>query len=326
MEYVCRFYKEGDYDGLMQLVLASYQWEYPIVGLSRLEFSKGLHPIFVDARGAWEHTVGVFCEGEKIVACVWNEGQYCGDLFFLFDSKERGEDQVLLKEMLKFAKTYGAEVKEDKRTRYVNVFIPKWHTTLQELVLEQGFERWDWTEKSYIVPFKGEKLKVKLPEGYSIIDGHTSPDFYLANIHRLSFANSGESYACKHGEEAFHELRTMKYYNKSLDLCVLNPQKQPVAMAMMWYEEGMPYCELEPLAVVWWERRKGIATAILNEATNRITYMYPQCKGMKGGDQAFYTSIGYEKRGESTAYHWEKEVFISWEPESINHYYGREGE
>ena len=40
-------------------------------------------------------------------------------------------------------------------------------------------------------------------------------------------------------------------------------------MAIIWYDESMPYCELEPLGVVRWERRKGIAAAILHEAANR---------------------------------------------------------
>ncbi len=75
----------------------------------------------------------------------------------------------------------------------------------------------------------------------------------------------------------------------------------------------MPYCELEPLAVVWWERRKGIATAILHEAANRIKQMFPQRTGMLGGKQTFYQKIGYEKKATIPVYHWELEVYISWE-------------
>ena len=65
----------------------------------------------------------------------------------------------------------------------------------------------------------------------------------------------------------------------------------------------MPYCELEPLGVVWWERRKGIATALLYELANRVKREFPQCKGMLGGDQTFYSAIGYELQ--ETA-HWIK--------------------
>jgi len=86
----------------------------------------------------------------------------------------------------------------------------------------------------------------------------------------------------------------------------------------------MPYCELEPLAVVWWERRKGIGTALLHEAANRVIKLFPQCKGMLGGDQPFYTRIGYEKKAEVAQYHWELEVYISWEKESFDKNYAKE--
>ena len=95
-------------------------------------------------------------------------------------------------------------------------------------------------------------------------------------------------------------------------------------MAIIWYDESMPYCELEPLGVVWWERRKGIATAILHEASNRVQSMFPGCMGMTGGDQPFYKKIGFEKKSFIPLYHWELEVFISWEPGSYDKDYLKE--
>lgn len=96
-----------------------------------------------------------------------------------------------------------------------------------------------------------EEYEVRLPEGYTFADGHTTPDFYLSNVHRAAFANSGTSRAGEHGKQAFHELRAMRYYRKDLDVCVLDPMGRPVAMGMLWYSERMPYCELESLGVVW---------------------------------------------------------------------------
>lgn len=91
-----------------------------------------------------------------------------------------------------------------------------------------------------------------------------------------------------------------------------------------YYDETMPYCELEPLAVVWWERRKGIATALLHEASNRVMKLYPNCKGMLGSSQGFYNRLGYEKQCVYTAYHWEAEIIISWEKESFDKNYAKE--
>lgn len=270
MRYEFSYYRDEDFDEIEQLILASYQWEYPVWGLARHEFSRGLHPAFTGHYHAWHHTVGIYRDNGKVAACVINEGHYNGEAFFLFDSKERGEDRELLKEMIRFAKTHASRVEADGRTKALDLYIPAWNTVLKELILESGFSETDWGEELYILPFGNEEFDVKLPEGYSFADGSTVPDFYLSNTHRFSFSYGGENHACEHGEQAFHDLRKMKHYRKELDLCVLDEYKRPVAMAIIWHNEEMPYCELEPLGVVWWERRKGIATAILHEAANRV--------------------------------------------------------
>lgn len=324
MRYQFNFYKDEDFEEIEQLVLASYQWEYPIWGLSRHEFARGLLPAFTGHYHAWCHTVGVYRESGKVAACVINEGNYNGEAFFLFDSKERGEDRELLREMIKFAKTHVSSVKEDRQTKYLDLYVPAWNTALKEMVLKSGFHEMEWGEELCIIPFEKKPFDVKLPNGYTFADGNTVPDFYLSNTHRLSFGYGGDDQACEHGEQAFHDLRKMKHYRKNLDLCVLDEQKRPVAMAITWYDEGMPYCELEPLGVVWWERRKGIATAILHETANRVQLMFPKCTGMLGGNQTFYKRIGYEKNVLIPLYHWELEVFISWEKESYNKNYAKE--
>ncbi len=324
MRYEFNFYKDEDFDGIEQLILASYQWEYPVWNLSRNEFARGLHPAHTGHYHAFYHTVGVYRENGKIVACVINEGNYDGEAFFLFDTKERGGDKELLKDMIKYAKTHASAVKEDRRTKSLNLYVPIWNTVLKDMVLKSGFQEMEWAEELYILPFENKPFDVKLPDGYTFADGDTVPDFYLSNTHRLSFGYGKESYACEHGEQAFHDLRKMKHYRKNLDICVLDEQKRPVAIALIWYDESMPYCELEPMGVVWWERRKGIATAILHEAANRVQTMFPECKGMLGGNQPFYRKIGYELKATIPVYHWELEVFISWEKESYDKDYAKE--
>ena len=324
INYEFSFYKDEDYDEIAKLVLSSYQWEYPIVGLSRIEFTKGFTPSFTGNENAWKHTVGVYRHLGKIVACVWNEGSYDSETFFLFDSKDRSKDLELLKDMIKCSKTISAGLKDDNRTRFVNLFIPNWNDTLKNFALKHGFSKTDWEEPCYILPFLGQKLEVSLPSGYTIIDGNESPSFYLSNIHRLSFNYGKNEYGTEHGVDAFNNLRKMKYYRKDLDLCVLDEEKRPVAMAIIWYDESMPYCELEPLAVVWWERRKGIATSLIHEAANRIMDKLPNCKGMLGGNQSFNKSIGFKQQCKSIAYTWEKEIFISWEKESLDKQYSKE--
>ena len=324
MRYQCSFYTDEDDDAIEGMILNSYRWEYPIWGLSRHEFSKGLHPSFTGNRNAWKHTVSVFREDGCIVSCVINEGNYDGEAFFLFATQQYGQDRELLQAMIRFAKTYAAGIKENRRTRFVSIPVAKWNEKLAGMLLESGFTKEEREDIFLILPFGKQPFEVKLPDGYVIADGHSTPDFHLSNVHRHAFAYGKGDYACDNGSEAFRELRTMKHYRKELELCVLDPQKMPVAFANIWYDEKMPYCELEPLAVVWWERRKGIGRAILHEAANRVMKSFPNCTGMLGGDQTFYSRIGYEKKSETVRFHWELDVIISWESESFDKDYARE--
>ena len=324
MKYDFKFYENELYPELIRIVKNSYEWEYTPVGISRIEFSDSLNKIFCDSATSWEKTVGCYLDDNKLVACVWNEGCYDGTTFFLFDSKERAGEEDLLADMIKFAKTYGVGYKNDGKTRFINLFIPSWNKKLMLVAEKYGLIKGEWNEKINIFPFKEKQYDVKLPEGYSIIDGNVSTDVQLANVHRHSFGYGINDRATEYGHKAFFSVRQKKYYNKKLDLCVLDDKKRPVAMAIIWYDEVMPYCELEPLGVCWWERRKGIGSAILYEAMNRVINMYPKCKGMLGGDQQFYKSMGFEMKAQATAYYWETEVFSSWEKESLYKDYGKE--
>ena len=179
MKYEFSFYSEEDYEEILRLVKLAYKWDYPTVGLSRVEFTHGLHPGFTGYKNAWVHTVGVYRENRKIVACVWNEGTYDGEVFFLFDSKERGSDVELLQDMVKFAKTNSSGLKDDRRTRWVNLFIPDWNDTLKEYVLKHGFSSFiksQWAAKKesifilalYNKPFAAETDIPKISETCSI--------------------------------------------------------------------------------------------------------------------------------------------------------------
>lgn len=321
MNYVFSYYRENDFDEIEELILASYKWEYPIWSISRHEFSLSIEPEFAGIKRGWERSTGVYrCkENNKLAACVISEGNAGGDAFFLFDAEERARDSSLIKEMLKFAKTGVSSVKENGSTRFVNLWTSNKYAA--EAAEASGFICGSAKEAVNILPFN-TPFHVQLPQGYSFADGETTPDFYLSNTHMYSFNYSLDR--IKNSEKAFHNLRKMKHYNKKLDLCVLDENKRPVAMAVIWYDERMPYCELEPLGVAWWERRKGLATTILHEASNRVMEMYPNCKGMRGGDQPFYTAVGYEKKAEVPMYQWETDIYASWDPKSARRDYSKD--
>ncbi|WP_313075826.1 N-acetyltransferase [Lacrimispora sp.] len=316
MDYRFAFYKKEYFDEIEALILNSYQWENPTYGLSRLEFTNGLHPKFLHFSNVWERTVGVYFLNETIIACAINEGNDDGTVFFLFREKKFAEDKKLLKDMIHFAKTTMSCVKDkNKIQRFVRILIPQWNVTLSELVLEEGFVKEEGGERIRIRTFGADRYPVKLPEGYTFADGNETPPFYLANVHMAAFNYS--IHDVPDCANAFSEMRNEKHYDPFLDLCILDPQKRPVAMAIIWYDKRMPYCELEPLGVAFWERRKGLATAILNEASNRVLEKYPDCKGMTGGDQPFYEATGYYVTDHIPTYRYDMEIYPSWDERSL---------
>lgn len=314
MSYKFAFYTNDYFDKIQQMILDSYQWDFPVFGISRMEFAAYLHPYFIGMNSVWERTCGVWFDENKIIACAINEANDEGDAFFIFDNRKRAEDSLLIEEMIFFAKTTMSTVSDDGITRSVTLHIPQWNSTLKNIAEKSGFINNNWDDKLLILPFGNKDFQVKLPDGYVFVTGDEVPPFYAANVHMAAFNYSIKS--VKNGEKAFTDLRNAPHYNPKLSLYILNSQKRPVAFANIWYCEKMPYCELEPLGVAWWERRKGLATAILYEAANRVKKLFPQCKGMTGGDQIFYEKIGFVEKARYEQYKWQTEIYPSWDKRS----------
>ncbi|MCV2231820.1 hypothetical protein [Paracholeplasma manati] len=313
-----KFYEDNDFYTLEQFILNSYNYDVPAWGLSRHEFCRALHPDFKHAHKAWTESMGVFLEDGNIISAVISEGCYDGDAFFLFDSKARGEDVNLLKRMIKFAITHLYAIESDDIQRTLHLYVPNWHTTLKDLVLTMGFTKEDYEETSMHIDIKEQPFEVKLPEGYHF-NTTPVPAFYLSNTHRHAFG-----YGLPHAEQgstAFSKLRTMKHYDPSLEVVVLDPEDRPVAFGIGWVDETMPYAELEPLAVVWWERRKGFGKAVIYELCNRIKAKYPHVSSMTGGDQPFYKAIGFYPKSKTPRYQFQMKIYKSWDERSKNEQY-----
>lgn len=316
MKYKFSYYTQDDFDEIEKMIINSYSWDYPIYGVSRLEFCSGLHPKFLGIERTMERGSGIFRLNGRIVSAAVNEVNASGDAFFLFDSKERSQDKELIELMIFFAQTGMSHKEQNGKSRYVNLRVPQWNTVLEECVKKHGFEKQGWSESNLIKTFDPENLDTVLPEGYRYADGHETPLFFLSNTHMHSF-NYGFD-RIKEAEAAFQGIRNRKLYKPEFELCIIDPWGRPVAMAILWYTEGMPYCELEPLGVVWWERRKKLGSKLLDEAFRRLHAAHPECRSMLGGDQMFYQKIGYEKKSENFIYSWKIDIYPSWEKESEN--------
>lgn len=306
MSITFRYYVEEDFDKLTELVLANYEWGIPAWSFSRHMFSRGAHMAWGNVRDNWRHTVGIWEENRKIVSAVISEGVWNSECFFIFDSIERQTDADLLERMFHHAETHFSCFKKDYEgnIRHLNLVLPPQYENAKAMALRRGFVNENDTERTLIMPFNEKLFEVVLPDGYSIVDGTITPDFYLSNTHMFSFNYTLPT--AETGEKGFRELRKMSGYRPELDLTVLDTEGKPVGMAIIWYNEKMSYCELEPLGVVWWCRRKGIAKTLIHEAANRIKNIAPKCRGMVGGDQQFYWDLGFEVESVAEIWHWQK--------------------
>jgi predicted N-acetyltransferase YhbS len=301
-----RYYIGEDFLKLEKLILISYKWGNPPWGFSRHEFCGGVHSAWANVKDNWRHIVGIWEEEGNIVSAVICEGVWHGDAFFLFDSLERQKDSELLERMFHHAETHlSCFTKEYKdETRFLHLVIPPEYDLVKNMAKERGYGLSQKVERSLILPFEGKNFEVLLPDGYRIADGKETPDFFLSNTHMFSFNYTLPT--AETGEKGFHDLRAMPGYKPELDLCILDNEGKPVGIAIIWYDEKMPYCELEPLGVVWWCRRKGVAEALIHEACNRIMKMAPKCRGMLGGDQQFYWDLGFKVEATHEIWDWSR--------------------
>lgn len=301
-----RYYTEDDFLKLEELILASYEWGNPPWCLSRHEFCYGSGSAWANVKDNWRHTVGIWEEDGKIISAVISEGVWDSSTFFLFDSLERQRDEKLLERMFHHAETHMSCFTKDyeNKTRYLNLVVSPQYDVVKKMLRDRDYKLIEEIDRSLILPFPKENYKIILPDGYTIVDGNETPDFFLSNTHMFSFNYTLPT--AETGEGGFSNLRKMPGYKPELDLCVLDEEGKPVGFAIIWYNEKMPYCELEPLGVVWWCRRKGIARALIYEAINRVRKISPNCRGILGGDQQFYWNLGFKVESISEVWEWSK--------------------
>lgn len=310
-----QYYTDEYFYDLERLVLNSYGYDTPLWGLSRHEFCRALHPDFKDCHKVWAEAMGMYFEDSVLVAAVLSEGGYEGDAFFLFDSLERTQDKILLKRMIRFAIMHLSSVDDKRITRTLFIHIPDWHDSLKAVALELGFQKQDWAEKVNILPIGDKPFEVRLPEGFTFASSQV-PAFYLSNVHRNAFQYGLPT--AEKGSTAFAKLRTMRHYDPDLEVVVLDDEGRPAGFAIAWMDASMPYADLEPLAITWWNRRKGLGRALIYELANRLKAKYPHVQGMTGGDQPFYYALGYKTAVSVPQYKFTRDIHATWDPASVN--------
>lgn len=308
MDYKFSYYSDEYFDQLEKLILNSYSAGFPTYLFNQLQFDRGVHSAWANNKANWEQTTGLWFESQKLVAVAISVGAWQGDVFFIFDNCDRADDKELLIRLFHHAETHMSCFKGDvpykDETRYLELTISPYLKSVSETAKERGYVKADWKGKINILPFNGTLFSTELSGGYTLADGNSIPPFYSANAHMFSFNYTLPT--ANNIKSGFEDLKKMRAYHPELDLVALDSEGKPVGLAIVWYNEALQFCELEPLGVAWWCRRKGIARSLIYELANRVMKKYPSCKGMIGGNQQFYWDLGFLTKAENEIWNWEK--------------------
>jgi ribosomal protein S18 acetylase RimI-like enzyme len=308
MEYSFLYYTDEYFDQIEKLILDSYSFGFPAYQYNQLQFDRGIHSAWANNKANWEQTTGLWFENQMLVAVAISMGAWQGDAFFIFDHYDRADDKMLLKKMFHHVETHMSCFKGnqpyEERTRYLKLTVPPELTKVRELAEDRGYVKAGQGSKINILPFDGTLFHYELGDGYTIADGNSVPPFYSANAHMFSFNYTLPT--ANNIKSGFEDLKRMKGYDPELDLVALDSEGKPVGLGIIWCNKTMQFCELEPLGVAWWCRRRGIARALIYELANRVMKKYPACQGMIGGDQQFYWDLGFLTEAENEVWKWEK--------------------
>ena len=238
----------------------------------------------------WESRVLVGEEKGNIVAVVNSEGENCGEAFFQLIRDHYPKEAI--KEMFDFTEEK-LRVTKDGKT-YVELRLMESLTDFVEEALKRGFKKVQWSEPLSMKTLDDQlDLSYRLPKGYSFTSGSKLTGDQRAILHREAFGYQADPVLAKGCAIGFKSMEIQPYYNKDLDLVVLNKKGMPVAFANVWHDPLNHIAILEPVGTHRNYRKMGLAKAAIFEGLKRSMEL-GSTKGYVGSDQDFYKAIGFE--------------------------------
>ena len=200
----------------------------------------------------------------------------------------RKEYEFLLPDLLKWAETELAEVKDGEKSLHI------WTTEKEHdkntLLETQGYEQ-VYQDAITIFDYKKPFLERQLPIGFKLIDGTNIDYEKLGTCFWRGFNNKGD--APENNADGNMKVAHAPHADKSLMTIVVAPNGEYACALGMWYDERNKYAYLEPMATVPEYRRLGLGTTALMEAMKKTKVLgATYCFG--GPVMDFYPLIGFE--------------------------------
>ena len=254
------------------------RWEW-MFSLSFLDASN------LDKIGVWEDN------GTIVALATYECG--LGNAWLIMDPAY----QYLKKDMLMYA------MENLHQEGKLKVLIDDRDGELQEIASQEGFRPTQEREQNSYLPLTKE-MCYQLPEGYRIVS--MAEEYDLKKYNRVlwrGFNHEGEPPETEEMLENRRLEQSGPHADMSLKIAVAAPDGSFVAYCGMWYEKGMDYALVEPVATDPDYRMLGLGKAAVLEGVNRCKSLGAKTAYV-GSSQQFYYNIGFYPC--STQTWWEK--------------------
>ncbi len=187
----------------------------------------------------------------------------------------------------------------------VKVLIDDRKEALQATAARKGFSPTQERENNAFIPLEDTEINYTLPQGYKVVS--LAEEYDLSKYHQAlwkGFDHEGEPEEPIEVQlEGRRDELSGPHCNMNLKIAVMAPDGSFVAFCGMWYEPGMDYALVEPVATIPTYRKLGMGKAAVLEGVKRCKELGAK-RAYVGSSQQFYYSIGF--RPCSTKTWWEK--------------------
>lgn len=172
----------------------------------------------------------------------------------------------------------------------------------QALLRELGYARGDWPEHQRYRPMSLPIPDVSVPAGYVVRAlGDTAAD--PVELERRSWVSwrafhpdaPDDQYA-RDGGAWYRNIQRAPLYRRDLDLVIGAPDGAHAAFATVWFDDVTRSGAFEPVGVAPEHQRRGLATAVMNEALRRLRHLGATQATVGGYSipaNGLYASVGF---------------------------------
>lgn len=262
-----------------------------------ISMTRVLHGVSLEV---WESQIGIWEEGEKILAVVNAEGEDDGEAFFQIAHEDLACD--ILQEMFSFCEAHLGKEKGGGRVIYLR--IPSESKQVEEIAMNWGYAQ--GPEKEEISELCLEQgFEVELAEGFSFKYGDEVSHKEKGDAHARAFGYYDMTVSRERAAKGYLEVSQTPDYRPDFDIYVTSPEEETVAFATMWYDEQNRIGMLEPVGTIPKYQRMGLGSASIMQLLNQA-----QRAGVRkvyvGSGRDFYRRLGFQV---SETYRvWEKAI------------------